>query len=75
MSNFIKVTEIRREQYGNYIGSTYIDVKIPRLVNVNCIVSVEDGVIYFADFKMRVAESLEQIQKLIEIEDETRTND
>lgn len=65
MSKFIKVTDIRREQYGNNIGSTYIDTKIPRLVNIDYIVAVEDNVIHLSDFKIRVAESLEQIHQQI----------
>lgn len=68
MSRFIKVTEIRRERYGNAIGSTYIDTRTPRLINVDYIVSAEDNIIHFADFKIRVAETLEQIhEQLLEI--------
>lgn len=76
MSKFIKVTEIRREQHSSNIGFTTINTKIPRIINVDCIISAEDNLIHFADHKLRVAETLEQIIELIEVEeDETRVND
>lgn len=66
MSKFIKLTEIKSRHQETVFGTRYMDIKTPRLVNIDHIVSVEDNAIHFADFKISVAESLKQIQKLIE---------
>lgn len=64
MSCFIKVTEIRTITQGG-ICSTFREDKIPVLINTGSIMKIEDNIIHLIDFKIKVEESLEQIQELL----------
>lgn len=66
MSKFIKVTKIDSQYQQRVCGSGYVETRITILVNVDYIVTIEDYAIHFADFKIKVAESMEQIQEQIE---------
>lgn len=65
MSKFIRVTKIDSEYRQSVCGPRFMEAKTILLVNTDHIVSVEDNVIHLADFKIRVAESLEQIHQQI----------
>ena len=64
MSKFIKLTEIRnvRNESPACINR---QERIPILINTECIVKVEDHLIRMADFSIKIAETLEQIEEMI----------
>lgn len=63
MSKFIKVTELRKVKTDCDHQVTYRETRVPRLINVDTIESVENGVVHFAIYRIKVAETLEQIEE------------